>query len=434
MHQSKKDIGSLKEDVEANKKNLQADLDNFKSSTSTVVEELKNSITEAKSSETADVEKLRSEISQLETSVSTSFSNVRVEYTLLKSATASELRGMQNQLAAGGHQSSGSSADPSAPILQNEDILVQNVLNLIKKEYDARIDGVEKLLDEVAGDADKALNQAAVAHGYIPTVSKVKQTVSAFEQKLSDVQEGIKSLREQPSVRPEPAAPESRALSSHPREYNEATNSLRNDMNAEVANLQANVDKLEEIFKGFEARYQNISTGDMYQSMVHWITQNYPNAPDFLNKLQALEDEVRNIGEFVNRISWIQGRNKQLFSLAHCADAITQLLHDTERLGQGEQFASMRKEIETEAQTRARELEALRTELATERTSRAFANDLEAIHTLETRMNFADAANSELDKRVETAESAIQRHGQTLGTQEQSISKCRRTMQPNDRY
>ncbi|PVH90402.1 hypothetical protein DM02DRAFT_26242 [Periconia macrospinosa] len=44
--------------------------------------------------------------------------------------------------------------------------------------------------------------------------------------------------------------------------------------------------------QSLEKRYENISTDKIHQQMVHWITQNYHHAPDFLNQLRVLQRQV----------------------------------------------------------------------------------------------------------------------------------------------
>jgi chromosome segregation ATPase len=46
------------------------------------------------------------------------------------------------------------------------------------------------------------------------------------------------------------------------------------------------------VVRNLEERYQNITTEAIYKQMVHWIQRTYPQAPDFLARLNALQNEL----------------------------------------------------------------------------------------------------------------------------------------------
>lgn len=365
-----------------------------------------NSATEETANIVADSNKtiadLRSNISSIEDSTN----DLRLEFQELKTASSSDIRAIRRQLETASCPS-GTSAHPQP----SDAILVKRILDLVKEKYESRIVEAESNIEEAVKSADEAWTEAKVASTYIATLSDLKTKFSIFENSLSGVPEAVAAIQvDYQTLR-------TQALS---QDYGEAINNIRLNVDKRLSAFNDSLGRLEHIFGGLEQRYQNISTDYLQQSMVHWITQTYPNAPDFLNKLLPLEEAVTNIGKFVNRIGWMQEYTEQLFSLAHNFDEFDRLRRDTVTSGQlsAQELAVLRNKIE-DTQARIQGLEALPTELANERTGRI---------TLATKIqDVSDYSNRELShtkNRLSNAEFAIQSHGHTLQTQEQSISKC----------
>ncbi|KAF1970137.1 hypothetical protein BU23DRAFT_570945 [Bimuria novae-zelandiae CBS 107.79] len=149
-----------------------------------------------------------------------------------------------------------------------------------------------------------------------------------------------------------------------------------------------------------EDRYQNITTDELYQRMVHWFTQNYPNASDLFNKLNALEGSVHRIGMFTNTIAWINdGHNGQLRSLIDHHDAINQFFAGAE----GQSLGAIQKSMADLSQT----LRTLQPESKTECTNRTLlAKDLsklqERIGPVENKVGDFTAWKADLEPRWET--------------------------------
>ncbi|KAF1961264.1 hypothetical protein CC80DRAFT_234480 [Byssothecium circinans] len=66
---------------------------------------------------------------------------------------------------------------------------------------------------------------------------------------------------------------------------------------------EGRIDIVHAAVRDLEARYQNITTDTIYSQMVHWVMQNYPNAPDFLNQLKANRVLLESLRQSVDRFT-----------------------------------------------------------------------------------------------------------------------------------
>ena len=71
--------------------------------------------------------------------------------------------------------------------------------------------------------------------------------------------------------------------------------------------------------KDLEHRYQNISTDEMYQKMVHWFVQMYPASATLLRDTVQLQQDVNQLKTYCNDISWVRKRSEVLADLCQNA-------------------------------------------------------------------------------------------------------------------
>ncbi|KAF2640754.1 hypothetical protein P280DRAFT_469459 [Massarina eburnea CBS 473.64] len=64
--------------------------------------------------------------------------------------------------------------------------------------------------------------------------------------------------------------------------------------------LQGQIESTTMAVQSLEKRYENITTESIHQKMVHWITRTYPNAPDFLNELAVMKNDIKRVKDSQN--------------------------------------------------------------------------------------------------------------------------------------
>ncbi|PVI03927.1 hypothetical protein DM02DRAFT_625451 [Periconia macrospinosa] len=117
----------------------------------------------------------------------------------------------------------------------------------------------------------KALNSVNNP-GSIPT--DVKEQIDNIDTTLRDHEEMIRNVTSRVSSVDEKSENSFRVMSTQVRDAEHKSNILTFSV------------------QSLEKRYENITTDKLHQQMVHWITQNYPHAPDFLNQLRVLQRQV----------------------------------------------------------------------------------------------------------------------------------------------
>jgi hypothetical protein len=80
-----------------------------------------------------------------------------------------------------------------------------------------------------------------------------------------------------------------------------------------------------------ETRYENITTDEQYQRMVHWFNQSYPNATAVTNYAQIQQD-INQLKSFHRQVSWIQGFSQELSRLVLNASVLHGLVTNAPQL------------------------------------------------------------------------------------------------------
>jgi hypothetical protein len=76
-----------------------------------------------------------------------------------------------------------------------------------------------------------------------------------------------------------------------------------------------------------ESRYENITTDDLYQRMVHWFVQMYPSNATMLRNYERIQQDVNQLKTLEPQISWIQIQSKELSTLIHNAPQLQGLIN-----------------------------------------------------------------------------------------------------------
>ncbi|KAL1602440.1 hypothetical protein SLS60_005856 [Paraconiothyrium brasiliense] len=473
-------VQKVKEDIGTHVAENQSALSNLESSTSALIGKLRGDVARANSDASAEVERLRSEVSNLEGPVT----EVQLKVEELKSEIFSNNRALRAELTGMRAAPGPSSASTGALALPDHDGTVVQRLN---EEFGDRIDRLEKenpeikdVLQDATEDVREALSKAESAHVTVNAMARsldlLTKDFKNMGNAMNTLQGEVKSLRTQDSNRFE-----------HTEPAPMPSNTARPDTTVEDPAIEERLQAMNLALRNLTTRYENITTEHLHHSMVHWLAQTYPNAPNFLQDLQRMQQELqpmqrglRDIGEFVNSIAWMREDpfcSQHLFNLAQKAEAIEQLLRDKDRLGHPatwEDFNGLRNKIEARAAGSAThvsrdELDALRADLETERSDRESLSNkttlidgaldqirrelgkLEGkvddligrkiltdgtIHTLNTQIatlvTRVDDACSKIEQDAETHEQLINdakttlgQHGQSLEAHQQLIDKLK---------
>ncbi|KAH7554756.1 hypothetical protein BM1_07417 [Bipolaris maydis] len=84
--------------------------------------------------------------------------------------------------------------------------------------------------------------------------------------------------------------------------------------------------------KDLEHRYQNISTDEMYQKMVHWFVQMYPASAALLRDTAQLQQDVKQLKSYCSDISWVWKRSEVLVDLCQNAGQLQWLAKNAPQL------------------------------------------------------------------------------------------------------
>lgn len=435
-----KDVAKIRQEVEQNGSTL-GERD---SSTSASMQQLRKDMA---SDVSTAVEGLRSEISNLD--LSSALSGVQIELEELKSANSSDIKRLRQDV-----DRLRTVSGPSA----NQDFATKGILE--------QLEGRLLKADKTAARAlEEAINAANFTKDQIcGAMDELSSQIGALESTVKALQDEVKPLHEQSSSRPDRIGPAHASLSSLSRD--EGTNVLREDTHAENSAVEHRLEQMDLMLKSLTSRCDNITTDYLHQSMLQWFQQNYPNAPNFLGELQRMQGELRRIDGIANALAWLTTNptySQKLFSLTRDSGAIQQLLHDKNRPGSPatlEELDGIRNKVETEAQTRSKELEAVRAEVAAERSDReqlanslmpirnAFGTTLSKVENMATKVDNweskivkVDSArellatslltlneqSERLAKRMSTVECTTGEQGRSLVTHQQSIGEYPQT-------
>lgn len=431
-----KDIAELRRAVKENKDLVQTSLNDLESLISSSTENLR---IEFESTISADIEYLRNRLSELDPSGD--ISEINIQFDQFKSSIKQSLEMFKSTYSA---------TDRTAT--SSQDATLQSQFNNFQKRfYDQLKDRFGNQIDDLAEDVEKTMATAEGAKRLAKKVGQdlvghmeamLKPRFDNIEGNVQAIQAQIKTIHEQSSATEQHGESTQQAShSSLSRDQNEPNITTHDDTGQKVEALEQRLEMTNRALQSLEDRYANITTDELHQRMVHWITKTYPNAPGFLNEMNHLKQELHKIGTFTNEIGWMHvgDRGSQLRSLADKCDVIIRFFDAGEKtldkirelIAKGDQTESQDKKIGL-----------LRDDLNAEREGRErLAQGLQPVHDafrtsineLESRMNQVDGEVNELgrskddvESRLMLAERNLDQHGRSLEKQQQLARKLLR--------
>ncbi|USP80458.1 hypothetical protein yc1106_07732 [Curvularia clavata] len=94
-----------------------------------------------------------------------------------------------------------------------------------------------------------------------------------------------------------------------------AANAQAQTIKADVQTVAKQVDSIAFALKDLEHRYQNISTEEMHQKMVHWFVQMYPTSAALTRDTTQLQQDVTRLKNYCNEILWVRNHSGVLRDL-----------------------------------------------------------------------------------------------------------------------
>ncbi|EOA86061.1 hypothetical protein ACJQWK_01386 [Exserohilum turcicum] len=94
---------------------------------------------------------------------------------------------------------------------------------------------------------------------------------------------------------------------------------------ADAQTMEKQVDSIMFALRDLEHRYQNISTDEIHQKMVHWFTQTYPTSEALVKDTAQIQRDITALKKFCNRISWVPSRTESLNELCQHAKQLKTL-------------------------------------------------------------------------------------------------------------
>lgn len=185
---------------------------------------------------------------------------------------------------------------------------------------------------------------------------------------------------------------------------------LGQQMEAKTQSIQASerqIEILQNVLRSLEDRYQNITTEALYQHMVHWIADAYPNAPGFLNQLGAVQADITSLRKFNNEIRWVSQVAQQLYGLAQSSQQLQQLAQNAESvhsLPQTLQKVDDTCELARQAVAKSYDATSLATQ--TENSLREINATLSALQETANQFSVLQVTQNELSKRLDTEQTA----------------------------
>lgn len=107
---------------------------------------------------------------------------------------------------------------------------------------------------------------------------------------------------------------------------------------ADVLYMNRRTDAFQHALKSLQDQYNNITTDEQYQRMVHWFTQMYPsNAANMVQQFAAIQQDLVHLQSLAPQATWIQSHFQDLSVLVTNAPKLHALLlsmNDVQRLPQ----------------------------------------------------------------------------------------------------
>lgn len=211
---------------------------------------------------------------------------------------------------------------------ENDDLSVMTIMRALEDQVKILQTEVDSLSDDFNETGQKLHEHStaiAIMKNQVPELfrqqfdpfkSKVEEQLGTIHGKLSAHTNDIDSLKNVMSLL------QTKTLSN--------TQALATKADADAVGTRT--DSILFALKDLEHRYQNISTDEMYQKMVHWFVQMYPTSATLLRDTVRLQQDVNQIKSYCNDISWVRRRSEVLVDLCQNAGQLQVLAKSAPQL------------------------------------------------------------------------------------------------------
>ncbi|XP_014553520.1 hypothetical protein COCVIDRAFT_107405 [Bipolaris victoriae FI3] len=211
---------------------------------------------------------------------------------------------------------------------ENDDLSVMTIMRALEDQVKILQTEVDSLSDDFNETGQKLHEHStaiAIMKNQVPELfrqqfdpfkSKVEEQLGTIHGKLSAHTNDIDSLKNVMSLL------QTKTLSN--------TQALATKADADAVGTRT--ESILFALKDLEHRYQNISTDEMYQKMVHWFVQMYPTSATLLRDTVRLQQDVNQIKSYCNDISWVRRRSEVLVDLCQNAGQLQVLAKSAPQL------------------------------------------------------------------------------------------------------
>ncbi|EUC33472.1 hypothetical protein COCCADRAFT_36753 [Bipolaris zeicola 26-R-13] len=211
---------------------------------------------------------------------------------------------------------------------ENDDLSVMTIMRALEDQVKILQTEVDSLSDDFNETGQKLHEHStaiAIMKNQVPELfrqqfdpfkSKVEEQLGTIHGKLSAHTNDIDILKNVMSLL------QTKTLSN--------TQALATKADADAVGTRT--DSILFALKDLEHRYQNISTDEMYQKMVHWFVQMYPTSATLLRDTVRLQQDVNQIKSYCNDISWVRRRSEVLVDLCQNAGQLQVLAKSAPQL------------------------------------------------------------------------------------------------------
>ncbi|KAF2128887.1 hypothetical protein P153DRAFT_397108 [Dothidotthia symphoricarpi CBS 119687] len=168
-------------------------------------------------------------------------------------------------------------------------------------------------------------------------------------------------------------------------------------------------DSVRQGLNNLESRYQNISTDELHQQMVHWFVQMYPSNAVILQQFSVVQQDVARLMTFTPQMNWIKSHEKDLFALATMVSQLQTLVQPSNTPHQLPDNQTKIDKVSTD----------VKTAMTTSEDNKSKMNQLtehvnkigSALTTLQTQVNSLDLENSPFARtqEVHALETTVQK-------------------------
>lgn len=196
------------------------------------------------------------------------------------------------------HQSSVLSGNAPAGEEDNDSALATTTTALL-----ARMNDIQNELNSLSDDFNKT-GQKIYEHS--ATIAVIKDQVpelfrQQFEPFKNAVDERLSTVNIKLNVHNAVLAEMKKAFID-----TRAASAQAQTTKADMEVVAKQVDSITFALKDLEHRYQNISTEEMHQKMVHWFVQMYPTSAALMKDTAQLQQDVTQLRNYCNEIAWVR--------------------------------------------------------------------------------------------------------------------------------